>query len=77
MAPHTVCYELDRICAPYYFTYSGHANPDREGISIIYVYWSARDTEIPLSTFTVDDYNPLEYVLTKIILQFSGGTVNA
>ncbi len=71
MPPHSLCYELDRICPDYWFTFDGI-----DEIRTIFVSRAENHSE-KLTSFVVDKNNPLEYVLTKILLQFSGGTVNA
>jgi len=70
MPPYKLCYELDRICAPFYFTFSGSITENK--LNSIHVYHSNNHTN-EIAVFVVDENNPREYVLTRILLQFSGG----
>jgi len=75
IAPHTLCYELDKICAPYYFTFSGSITGNR--VDAIHVYRYASDHEA-VEKFKVSTDDPLDFVVTKIILKFGGGgTISA
>lgn len=71
MAPYNICCELDKLCPGYWFTFTGLYK-----MSMFHVYVMGNHND-ELARFVVDEDNPLEYVLTKIILQFAGGTTNA
>lgn len=60
-----LCYRLDKACPPYWFSFSPCTNK---------IHVSAADRKTELAIFTFDEANPLDYVITKILLQFSGGT---
>lgn len=68
MPPHEICYELDRVCPGYWFSFTGIRELRAIHVAAIH------NTTVHIARFEVNEENPLEYVLTKIILQFSGGT---
>lgn len=72
LAPHELCYELDRLCPGYWFTFSGVNR-----IEALLVFSGTDHHNNRLAKFIVDDDNPIEYVITKALLQFSDGTPNA
>lgn len=67
---HRLCYKLDEVCPPFWFTFSG---TNKEGA----IHVSTADHNVELAKFVVDENNSVDYVVTKILLQFSGGTIPA
>ncbi len=67
MPLHMLCYTLDELCKPFWFTFSGRDT----------LYVSTANQHQELAKFVINEDNPIEYVVTKIILQFSGGTIPA
>ena len=75
MAEHdmaSLCYKLDEVCPGYEFFYSR-----RGGMDVFCVYRAERDKmKPPIAVIEYPDGDE-DYAITKIILQYGGGTIPA
>lgn len=74
LGPAALCYKLDAACPPYYFTFSGSISG---GIPITLYMYEGEDKNEQLAKFEVNVDNPLDYVVSKILLCFGNGTIPA